>query len=79
MHTTASIHLLTIQAGVDDESCPACFCCGLFLKLVRHPQLLGTPQMAVYPFGKQIAGCNSPHDWLMGLAMDLTTLCDMWR
>ena len=27
----------------------------------------------------QTAGCNSPHDWLMSLAMDLTVLCDMWR
>ena len=25
--------------------------------------------MAAYPLGKQIAGCNSPHDWLMSLAM----------
>ena len=29
--------------------------------------------------GKQTAGCESPHDWLMSLAMDLAALCDMWR
>ena len=34
--------------------------------------------MAAYPLDKQTAGCNSPHDWLMSLAMDLTALCDMW-
>ena len=39
----------------------------------------GRLQMAAYPLGKQTAGCNSPHDWLMSLAMDSTALCDMWR
>ena len=24
---------------------------------------------------KQTAGCNTPHDWLMSLAMDLAPLC----
>ena len=28
--------------------------------------------MATYPFDKQTTGCNSPHDWLVSLAMDLT-------
>ena len=27
--------------------------------------------MATYPLDKQTAGCNSPHDWLVSLAMDL--------
>ena len=27
--------------------------------------------MAPSSFGKQTAGCESPHDWLMSLAMDL--------
>ena len=27
--------------------------------------------MAPISLDKQIAGCNSPHDWLMSLAMDL--------
>ena len=35
--------------------------------------------MAAYLLGKQTAGCHSPHDWLMILAMDLTALCDMLR
>ena len=34
--------------------------------------------MAPSSFGKQTAGCESPHDWLMSLAMDLAALCDMW-
>ena len=33
--------------------------------------------MAAYPLDKQTAGCNSPHNWLMSLAMDLTALCDI--
>ena len=30
---------------------------------------------------KQTAGCNSPHDWLMNLAVNLAALCDYlkWR
>ena len=36
-------------------------------------------QMATYPLDKQAASCNSPHDWLVCLAMDLAALCDMWR
>ena len=35
-------------------------------------------QTAAYPIDKQTAGCNSSHDWLMSLAMDLAALCDMW-
>ena len=31
--------------------------------------------MAVYPLGKQTAGCNSPRDWLMSLTLDLAALC----
>ena len=37
----------------------------------------GIPQMAPSPLDKQTAGCDSPHDWLMSLAMDLGTLCDI--
>ena len=28
---------------------------------------------------KQTASYESPHSWLMSLAMDLAVLCDMWR
>ena len=39
-------------------------------------------QMAAYPLGKRTASCNSPHDWMMSLAMDLAmdlaALCDLW-
>ena len=31
--------------------------------------------MAAYPLDKQTAGCNSPHNWLMSLAMDLCVIC----
>ena len=30
--------------------------------------------MAAYSLDRQTAGCNSPHDWLMSLAMHLTAL-----
>ena len=33
--------------------------------------------MVAYPLGKQTADCNSLHDWLMSLAMNLTALCDV--
>ena len=36
-------------------------------------------KMATSPVDKQPAGCRLPHDWLVSLAMDLATLCDMWR
>ena len=46
-----------------------------------HERVLGynySLQMtAPSPPDKQTAGCNSPHDWLMSLAMDLAALCDM--
>ena len=34
-------HQLTIQAGIRTESCSGCFCCGLFLRLVICPRVLG--------------------------------------
>ena len=37
----------------------------------------GGLQTAPYPHDKQTAGCNSPHNWLMSLAMDLAGLYDM--
>ena len=35
----------------------------------------GHLQIPPYPLDKQTAGCISPHDWLMSLAMDLAVLC----
>ena len=35
--------------------------------------------MAPSSLGKQTANCESPHNCLMSLAMDLVALCDMWR
>ena len=34
--------------------------------------------MAPSPVDKQPAGYKSTHDWLVSLAMDLATLCDIW-
>ena len=41
---------LTIQPGIDSKSCPGCFCCGLFLRLVRCPRVFWSPSN----------GCMSP-------------------
>ena len=38
----------------------------------------GHLQKATYPLDKQTAGCNSPHNWLMSLAMDSAVLCDSY-
>ena len=74
---TNCTHQLTFQAGISAESCPGCFCCGLFLRLVWHTLCSGgLLQMALSPCGKQTASCNSPHDWLMSLAMDFAAFCD---
>ena len=72
---------LTIQASTDAESCLGCFCRDLFLRLVRCPQVVGLPSNGCMSLGKLTAGCNSPYNWLMNLAMDLAALYDMymWR
>ena len=36
-------HQLTIQPGINAGSFLVCFCCGLFLRLLRHPRVLGSP------------------------------------
>ena len=56
----------------------AAFVCDLFLRLVRHPRVLGLLQMTLYLLDKQTASCNSLHDWLMSLAINLVVLSDMW-
>ena len=57
----------------------AAFAVACFRSLLDVYECMGCLQMAAYPLAKQTAGCNSPHDWLMSLAMDLTALCDTWR
>ena len=37
----------------------------------------GRFQMALHPLDKQTASCNSPHDWLISLVMDLAALYDI--
>ena len=39
----------------------------------------GGLKMTPSSLGKQTANCESPHDWLVSLSMDLGALCDMWR
>ena len=39
----------------------------------------GGLQLAPSSLGKQSADCDSPHNWLMSLAMDLVALYYMWR
>ena len=57
----------------------AAFAVACFWGLSDIHECLGLLQMASHPLDKQTAGCNSPHDWLMSLAMDLAALCDTWR
>ena len=57
----------------------AAFAVACFWGLSDAHECSGRLQMAPYHLDKQTAGCNSSHDWLMSLAMDLATLCDMWR
>ena len=56
----------------------AAFAVASFWSLSDVHECTGRLQIAAYPLGKQTAGCTSPDDWLMSLAMDLTALCDMW-
>ena len=55
------------------------FAVACFRGLSDIHECMGRLQMAAYSLDKQTAGCNSPHDWLMSLAINLTALCDMWR
>ena len=71
--------LHTLTNNSTRESFPGCFCCSLFLWLVDIHKCSGCPQMASHPLDNHTASCNSPHNWLMSLIMDLATLCDMWR
>ena len=78
-YQTIAVHELTIQASIDAESCLGCFGVACFWGLSDIHVCSGRLQMAACPLGKQTAGCNSPYDCLMSLAMDLAALCDMWR
>ena len=57
----------------------ATFDVACFWGLSDMHECLGRLQMALHPFDKQTASCNSPHDKLMSLAMDLAALWYMWR
>ena len=55
-----------------------------FLWLVSGPCQTSTSAWVVFKWphpvwtSKQTAGCKLPHDWLVTLAIDLATFCDMW-
>ena len=55
------------------------FAVACFWGLLDIYKCLSGLQTAPYPHDKQAAAYNSPHDWLMSLAMDLAGLYDMWR
>ena len=55
----------------------ATFAAACFWGLSDIYKCSGQLQMALHPLDKQTASCNSPHDWLMSLAMDLAALYDM--
>ena len=57
----------------------AAFAMACFLGLSDIHKCQGGFQKAPSPLDKQTASCNSPHDWLMSLTMDLAALCDMLR
>ena len=57
----------------------AAFAVACFSDLSDVLECSGGLQMVTYPLDKQTASCNSPHNWLVCLAMDLAALCDMWR
>ena len=50
------------------------FTVACFLGLSDVHMCLGHIQMAAYPLDKQTAGCNSSHNWLISMAMDLAAL-----
>ena len=68
--------VLTIHAGIG--AAQAAFAVTCFLGLSDIHECSGGLQMAPFPLDKQTAGYNSPHDWLMSLAVDLAALCVMW-
>ena len=57
----------------------AAFAVTCFSGLSDVHECSGGLQMATCPLDKQTAGCNSPHDRPVCLAMDLAASCDMWR
>ena len=49
-----------------------------FSSLSDAQECLGGFQLAPSSLDKQTANCDSPHDWLMSLAVDLAALRNMW-
>ena len=67
------LYILLIKEGTSAKNNPYC---DLFLRLVRHPWVLGwSLNGSISPAQ---ASCKSSHDWLVRLAMDSVALCDMW-
>ena len=66
-------HMCSILLKVKQSA----FTQGSFSSLSGISRVLGWPLNDPSSLGKQPASCESPHDWLMSLAMDLAALCDM--
>ena len=61
------------------ESLTVVFIQASFSSLCDIHECLGGFQSAPSSLDKQTADYDSPHNWLMSLAMDITAVCDMWR
>ena len=68
-------YVFTILLKVEQSAFTQAF----FSSLSGVHECSGSLKMAPSSSDKQTAGCESAHDWLMSLAMDLAALCDMWR
>ena len=68
-------HMCLILLKVDQPA----FTQTSFSSLSDVHECSGGLQIAPSSLDKETAGCNSPRDWLMSLAMDLAALCDIWR
>ena len=66
-----TVHVLKVEQSAFTQT--------FFFYLYGVHKCLGGLQMVLSSLGKQTANCQSPHDWLMSLDMDLAALCDMWR
>ena len=74
---TQLLYTLTNNPGRCIFMLKASLCCGLFLRLVRYPQVFGW-SLNGFMSPWQTVSCKSPHNQLVRLAMDLAALCDMW-
>ena len=60
-------------AGIGTESCPSCFCCGLFLRLIRRPWMLGWSLNGFISPGAETAPIDS--NFALFSVVNTCTLC----